>query len=227
MDKYLILLGGPFAAAVLAKGIVSAKTTSGTLQVPANQAASIDAVSAPVTPAAGSAKPPEVSDIVANNPGELDLVDTQYLVFNLVLFVYAAGTFISNTGNANFRLPDLPATLLGLTSLSALTYVGNKAAQRSAPGISGVTHASDAAGIDIVITGTNLRPPGTSMSDDEVRAGNESHSQVQARIGTPLVGLLSVVATPVSVLVRPDQRSSGGSFTLRSARDLSDPIATV
>ncbi len=58
---YLVLLGGPFAAAVLAKSIVSGSAAAG--QVQKGQ---------------GS---PSVADVFSDDDGNTDLIDTQYIAF--------------------------------------------------------------------------------------------------------------------------------------------------
>jgi hypothetical protein len=161
-DKYLLLLGGPFAAGVLAKGIVVTKTTGGTLQTGAGAAAS-PAVKASSTSPPGPA--PSATDVITNNTGDLDLVDTQYFLFNLVAILYVGAVFISNAGRGDFKLPDIPSTLLALTGLSAATYVANKAAQKSAPAISDVSPGPLTPRASLVISGVNFRPAGYTDAD--------------------------------------------------------------
>jgi hypothetical protein len=114
-NPYFLLLGGPFAAAVAAKGIVTAKVqkdpTSKTNTTGASETA---------------------GDIIMNDHGDTDLVDTQYTLFTAVAIAYFVGTLVVTTidyvhgSRADVGLPEIPSALLGLTSLSALTYVGNK-----------------------------------------------------------------------------------------------------
>lgn len=115
-DEYLILLGGPFAAAVFAKGIVTAKVADGT------------AVKTEGTPA--------VDQVAKNDLGRLDLVDTQYLLFNLVTLTYFFGTFFNNPDGG---LPNLPEILVGLTGAAAGVYVANKAVSSDPPTITAIT----------------------------------------------------------------------------------------
>ena len=71
-------------------------------------------------------------DLIMNDNGDTDLVDTQYALFTLVAVAFFVGTLVVITldslhgSRAVVGLPQIPAALLGLTSLSALTYVGNK-----------------------------------------------------------------------------------------------------
>ena len=76
---------------------------------------------------------------MSNDNGDPDLIDTQYTLFTIVAVLYFLGALInnivqySNGPNAptGITLPLIPSALLGLTSASALAYVGNKAVQKS------------------------------------------------------------------------------------------------
>lgn len=106
LDEYLLLIGGPFAAAVLAKLTVAWKTEAGTLQKT-------------IAPDASA------SQIISNDEGQGDLVDSQYLIFNFIALAY----FLVRLANDG-TLPEIPTVLLGLTSASAATYVANKVAEK-------------------------------------------------------------------------------------------------
>ena len=77
-DDYLLLLGGPVAAAVLAKGIVVSQLNNGTLTK---------------TPAPDDA-PLRVGDLVSADDGSVDLVDFQYSRFNLIALGIVIFTFV-------------------------------------------------------------------------------------------------------------------------------------
>ena len=64
-----------------------------------------------------------VKDIVSNDQGDLDLGDAQYFMFTLVTL---AAFFIAFFHDPT-KLPVLPNTLVGLTSVSAAAYVAKKA----------------------------------------------------------------------------------------------------
>lgn len=90
-NDYLILIGGPFAAAVLAKFAVVNQLASGVLAKSALPgAANPSAIGGQASPGTKSG----LASIVANDSGGLDLVDSQYFLFNIVAFAYAAGVFI-------------------------------------------------------------------------------------------------------------------------------------
>lgn len=173
-DDYLILLGGPFAAGVLAKYAVVTKFNNGTIGktlVPglAQTTALGSAVVGSPAAAPAHAVPTKtsdaaVSDIVNDDDGALDLVDSQYFLFNLIAFAYAMGVFLANNFNSDvttdkYLLPAIPAQLLALAGASATTYVANKSVQKDAPGISSIHPSVDVeAGAPVLVTGVNMVP---------------------------------------------------------------------
>jgi hypothetical protein len=202
-EQYLVLLGGPFAAAVLAKFTTVTKIQSGTITKSLTPAASERALGTPPASAAGGAvaggagagaagaggaaaapvvavagapavgappaaaagPPAKAADAFSNDSGEIDIPDTQYLIFNLAaiayfLLVYFGQVFHDHTGLDRFVLPNIPSVLLGLTSASAATYVGYKASQREAPRLVSVTPQPATVGQLVNIVGTNLVPTG-------------------------------------------------------------------
>lgn len=133
-DAYLLLLGGPFASAVIAKGIVSYQTQQDPNSKSGTSATAGTANAMSVTVATG----PSAADIVNGDGNEPSLVDTQYSIFSLIAIFYFAGLFVANldkyaagavSASKVEWFPQIPSALLGLTSLAALTYVGNKAVQ--------------------------------------------------------------------------------------------------
>ncbi len=137
-EQYLLLLGGPFAAAVLAKGIVTYKLDNGTLQETRSDAA-------------------KVSQVFESDDESADLVDTQYLIFNVVAMAYFLFRFVNG-----LVLPEIPPVLLALTSATASLYVGNKAAQRNAPTITSMSPRTAKPGDSIVLHGLNFDPIGSA-----------------------------------------------------------------
>ncbi len=129
-NSFLLLLGGPFASAVAAKGITVAQVSSDPTAKSGTLAAGATAVPTTVQ----TTQTPSAADLVTDDGGTTSLPDTQYVVFSLVAILYFVGAFIHNifrfaygAAESNVTLPDIPPALLGLTSLSALTYVGHKA----------------------------------------------------------------------------------------------------
>ncbi len=131
---YLVLIGGPFAAAIAAKATVSAGTSTGRIQKS-------------YSPSTG------MLDIIGNDQGNTDLVDSQYTLFNLIALTIVLTVFVRKPG---FGAPDIPGFLAGLTGASAAAYVANKAAISNAPTIAQVIPAVARIGQRVTAHGTNL-----------------------------------------------------------------------
>src|ERR1019366_4921606 len=101
---YLIFLGGPFAAAIIAKSVVSGAVDNGDQQ-------------------RSQANAPRVADVFSDDDGNTDLVDLQYVLFNLIVAGIVLAQFLHAPG---FGAPVVPSFLAGLTSASAATYVAHK-----------------------------------------------------------------------------------------------------
>jgi hypothetical protein len=137
---YLILLGIPAGAAVASKAITQSKVDSGaTVKTEA--------------PQTGQTVATRVAQIFSNDDGSTDLADFQYMFFNVLTAGYFIAQVLNVTGEG---LPQLPDTLLGLTSVSAALYVGNKAARRVKPTILTVFPAILTADQTFILTGTDL-----------------------------------------------------------------------
>lgn len=140
-DTYLLLLGGPFAALVLAKGITLSRLNNGSLVKTTNDAG--------IKPA----------DLVSNDSGEADLVDFQFCLFNLIALVFVVVAF---AWHPDAGLPAIPTALAGLTSASALAYTTNKAFVDNQPVINSVdvtVKPHESLGT-LTVKGTNLGTPG-------------------------------------------------------------------
>jgi hypothetical protein len=132
---YLVFLGGPFAAAVIAKATVSNAVAAGDQQK--SQSTS-----------------PRVADVFSDDDGNADLVDLQYLAFNLVVAVIVLVEFVHGPG---YGAPTVPDFLAGLTGTSAATYVANKAlVSGNAPTIVRFAPSSIRPGGQVLAIGTNL-----------------------------------------------------------------------
>lgn len=142
-DDYLILLGGPFAAAVLAKGFVSWRVANGQLQKTENT---------------GAAGPLQALQDDSGNP---NLIDAQYLLFNVVALAFFTVAYAQKGPN----LPKIPNLLLALTSSSAALYVSNKAVDRNKPVITGVAPATVMPGDTLTIGGQHFVPPGSEGTE--------------------------------------------------------------
>jgi hypothetical protein len=147
--EYLVLLGSPAAAALLAKKFTGDQIEEGTTVKP----------QATEQPTLGSA----LTQTVTTDDGNADLFDFQYVLFTLLTIAYFLATFVPNPAAG---LPDLPDTLVALSGLSAASYATKKGLWTdSPPTISAVSPSLLFVGKDneqITITGTNFgdRDPG-------------------------------------------------------------------
>jgi hypothetical protein len=134
---YLVLLGGPFLAAVAARGLVGSQVASGQ-----------------------SAKPPDTgpsaSQIFTDDEGNTDLIDSQYLLFNLIAIVFFIVSFLKTPGAG---LPVIPSILYLLTGASALGYVTNKAIPSGSPTLKSISPSTEAPGGRIVVNATQILFP--------------------------------------------------------------------
>ena len=107
--EYLLLLGSPAAAAVLAKWFTVTKVENGAVVK---------------APAPDNPLPTQtLVDTLTNDQGRADLFDFQYFLFNVVALIYFFVVFLPQPENG---LPDLPETLVALTSVSAASYLTKK-----------------------------------------------------------------------------------------------------
>lgn len=149
---YLLLLGGPFVALIGVQQISTAKRANGTL-------------SKVGTTSAGA------GDLVSDDSGRADLVDMQYLLFNVVALAFFFVAFARDHG----KLPDLDDGLIALTSAAALAYIAKKAVANNAPGITSIVRTTGSGplrcGDAVLITGFNFVPPGAEAEEylDRVR----------------------------------------------------------
>jgi IPT/TIG domain len=146
--RYLLLLGLPAGAAVSAKAITVGQKARGTVSK---------------DPPKFERKTPAtaVKDIVANDQGDLDLGDTQYFLFTLVAL---AAFFIAFFRDPT-KLPVLPDTLVGLTSVSAAAYVAKKAVSPAPVKITAVSPQKGSAATIVKVFGSGFS--NASSGDDE------------------------------------------------------------
>jgi len=139
-QEYLLLLGGPYAAAVLAKYSAAGQSAAKT--------------AAPV----GEAGP---SQLVNNDTGSTELGDFQYVLFNVIGLLFFFGDFI---GHLSRGFPALPALLTGLLLTSAGGYAAKKLLAQAAPTLTSVLPTTALPGATVKVFGTNLTVP-ASVSD--------------------------------------------------------------
>lgn len=113
-EDYLLLLGGPYAAAVIAKYAAVAGNAADTKTS---------------DPQAGPSMGKDTKNLIADDEGDTDLGDFQYVLFNIVALIFFLGTFIEDPKQG---FPDLPSLLIGLALTSAATYTAKQAAVSAA-----------------------------------------------------------------------------------------------
>jgi len=149
---YLVLLGVPAAAAVAAQGIAATKATRGTRQRP----------------------PDRRGNVIRDDFGAVDLNDLQYIAFNVALLLFVGMSIVANSA-----LPNLPDTLVGLTSVSAAGFVAGRAATSNPPTIVAVTAVDDGGVHRVTIRGTFLYGPRPLIESEPVPASLVSVGGVQ------------------------------------------------
>jgi hypothetical protein len=135
-ETYLLLLGLPAAAAVLAKGITAAKVSDGELQK-------------------SQGNEPSTTQLATDDNGNADLADVQYLIFNFIALLYVWARFIDRG-----VLPEVPSVLLALTGAAAATYTLNKGFQSNKPVILSVRPGILAPDDFVIVNGQNFFPSG-------------------------------------------------------------------
>lgn len=200
---YLILLGGPFVALVAARGIVTAKVATGVVQ----KTIADD----------GSAS---LKQALTGDDDNVDLVDTQYFLFNLVALTYVVIGLIKRD-----QLPAIPPLLLALTSTSAAAYVLNKSIQQNAPVVTSLTPSAARPGDRIVVTGSNFAPAG-SIAPPTVTIGG-AQAVVEAPCTDTQLSLLvppGLPATQQMVVITTAARISSAQVSLTVLAD--KPVIT-
>ncbi|HEY3830980.1 MAG TPA: IPT/TIG domain-containing protein [Acidimicrobiia bacterium] len=205
--SYLILLGGPFANLAIAKGMVTSKVSNGTLQKTVADDGTV-----------------ALRHAITDDNGDIDLVDTQYLLFNLVAITYVIiGLATQNS------LPVIPPLLLALTGTSAAAYTLNKALDQNAPTVNSIVPSSARAGDTVVINGSNFMPedvngrmPAVTIDGRQATVSHATDSQITtavppgtstgarnvivttaAKVSTDATSMQIVADTPTIVAIQP------------------------
>ena len=142
-EEYLLLLGGPYAAAILAKYATSQQQDTKT--------------DGPVGGAGAT-------QLVTNDNGDTDLGDFQYVLFNVIGLMFFFGDFI---GHLSAGFPNLPPLLTGLVLTSTGGYSAKKLLQQAAPALISVTPSSAVPQATVQIFGTNLEVPASAAADGQ------------------------------------------------------------
>jgi IPT/TIG domain len=173
---YLVLLGGPFAAAVLAKSIVSSSASAQQTQK-----------------GQGS---PSVADVFSDDEGNTDLIDTQYFAFNGLVAIIVIIQFASHPG---FGAPAIPGFLAALTGTSAAAYITNKAVTiGNPPSIAQVTPSQIRAEGQAVLSGQNFLLQGDDPTKVTVTVAGSPVTVEQKPVPTPTQLTFRVPASAVT-----------------------------
>jgi hypothetical protein len=144
---YLALLGGPYASYLFAQIAVPAKIASGSLQK-------------------GYGNGFNPADIINNDSGNTDVIDLQYVTFNLIAAIMVLVLFVPHP--ALHGLPAIPYAVALLTGGAAAAYVTNKGLTTNRAKISSLSPRSQRVGDVVTIAGVNLwgptGPPPTSRA---------------------------------------------------------------
>lgn len=174
---YIALLGGPYAAWILARVAVTARVGNSTLQKPAG-----DGI-------------PRLSDLVSGDDGNPDLFDVQYVTFNLIaiIFVVIAFTHASDNG-----FPLIPPAIVLLTGGPAAIYSANKTLATNGPVIFSVSPSVVNATSDFTVYGQNFlagADPAGSAGTLRVLVGGQD-ATVDTTKNKPTDGAVSAAAPP-------------------------------
>lgn len=187
--EYLLLLGGPFAAAVLAKAATTRDAESKT--------------DAPV----GEAR---AAQLVTDDDGNAELGDFQYVLFHLIALAFFLGAFLREFENG---FPQLPELLTGLVLTSTAGYAGKKFLERPAPTVMSVVPAAAKKGATVHVFGTNLAVP--SNAND---AGGPPRPMVLVGSVKGAVTAQDVVLGNDRLTVRIPAKAAPGQTTITAVR---------
>ena len=116
-----------------------------------------------------------LAETVSNDTGNADLLDPQYVAFNLMTLICFFSAFFGTTAaNPPGWLPSIPPTLLALSRVSAAAYVTKKTLEKgTAPQVLGVAPRLAVLGHDIyfTVTGAGFCPSGTPTALNAVTVG--------------------------------------------------------
>ena len=204
-SSYLVLLGIPAAAAVGAKAITQSKANSGAI---AKRVAPGDQ---PVSR--------RVAQIFSADDNTTDIGDFQYVIFNIIAATYFVAEFLNVPMSG---LPQLPDTLLGLTSVSAALYVGKKAATNAKPSITGVFPSVLVRGQSAIITGTSFTGTATPFPDDQRAKVKVTVNGVTAAVSNAEDATLTVVV-PNTLPSPPAGQTQAATIQVYTASDAITP----
>lgn len=199
VGQYAVLFGGPIGAAILAKGIV-------TRQVDQNPS---------LKQPGGSPSP---ADLIADDKGNTDLGDLQYVLFNTVAVAFVIGTLLNHP---MLGLPHIPDVLLGLTSVSAVGYVGKKALTPTDVATAECAPGEGPVDTPVRVTITGLRPASQPDARAWLRFGSEDGAIVPAPVNdgitviernAPRLAPAPAAPVPVAVVLADGSVLDAGTY---------------
>jgi IPT/TIG domain len=130
--EYYALLGLPTAAAIAARALTQNKLAKGEIRkrpIDADRAEGVEPDRAGKKDRGKEGVGKAIAEFVSTDDGRTDLIDFQYLAFNLIALAYFTFEFIA-TPSAG--LPEIPPTLIGLTGVAVAAYTGKKTLEKDA-----------------------------------------------------------------------------------------------
>jgi hypothetical protein len=202
VGQYAVLFGGPLGSAILAKQIVTGQVSDNASSKPGGS--------------------PSAKDLIANDVGNTDLGDFQYVLFNAVAMFFVVSSMLHTPLNG---LPHIPDVLLGLTSVSAVGYVGKKALTPTET----VTASLDpntvqggaGSAVNIEINGlaaskhslNALVQFGESPAGQLARSSNVTDGNAVISVNSPNIGAAANTAIAISVVTEEGAVLSAGNYT--------------
>jgi hypothetical protein len=170
---YLALLAIPSAGALGAKAIAGQRDGKTLRDAPT------------MNPLAG------IGQIFSDDTGSVDLLDTQYFLFNLVLLGYFIASFwhTQEPAGTNIPLPTLPGSLLALAGVSTATYLGKKGLSGATNQVLGGASLTVTADSDVALPGggtVTLSSPGSVTIYPGVTYTSQSSATVEQATGGEL-----------------------------------------
>jgi hypothetical protein len=161
---YYVLLGFPLGVAVAARALTTAKVAAGAITKSPNEQSE------------GVVQ--GLRETISNDRGETDLLDFQYFAFNLLTLAFFWTEFLTDPSTG---LPDLPATLIGLSGLSAAAYTTRKALEQDVkPAVSTVIPRRI-----VLAEGTRVSVIGSGFGDRESSGALDDKTSPPATVLPP------------------------------------------
>jgi hypothetical protein len=170
--------------------------------------------------------PAGVAELATDDTGQVDLLDLQYLLFNVVTLVYFFVQFFTHISDG---LPAIPSTLLTLSGVSTVAYGVKKALESSTgPVITAVTPSQmdRTAGATVLVTGRTLLAATAANGSCQVLLVDRNGMAPLAVDVTNGWSATSIVATltaaavalppgPATVVVRDDAGNQSDPFPVQ------------